>query len=69
MPALGAGIHVLFYSKKDVDGRDKPGHDGALNTLCAGIEFVARPYAGHDANYCNGEKSAGRKMSACCATS
>jgi hypothetical protein len=49
MPALGAGIHVLFYSKKDVDGRDKPGHDGALNTLCAGIEFVARPYAGHDA--------------------
>jgi hypothetical protein len=28
MPALGAGIHVLFYGKiKDVDGRDKPGHD------------------------------------------
>jgi hypothetical protein len=28
MPALGAGIHVLVYSKiKDVDGRDKPGHD------------------------------------------
>jgi hypothetical protein len=27
MPALGAGIHVLFYSKQDVDGRDKPGHD------------------------------------------
>jgi hypothetical protein len=49
MPALGAGIHVLFYSKKDVDGRDKPGHDGALNTLRAGIEFMARPYAGHDA--------------------
>ena len=21
MPALGAGIHVLFYSKQDVDGR------------------------------------------------
>jgi hypothetical protein len=49
MPALGAGIHVLFYSKKDVDGRDKPGHDGALNTLCAGIEFMARHTAGHDA--------------------
>jgi hypothetical protein len=29
MPALVAGIHVfLFYSAKDVDGRDKPGHDG-----------------------------------------
>jgi hypothetical protein len=28
MPALGAGIHVLFYPEiKDVDGRDKPGHD------------------------------------------
>jgi hypothetical protein len=29
MPALVAGIHVLLLcSKKDVDGRDKPGHDG-----------------------------------------
>jgi hypothetical protein len=29
MPALGAGIHVLKRSTnaKDVDGRDKPGHD------------------------------------------
>ncbi len=29
MPALVAGIHVfLSASSKDVDGRDKPGHDG-----------------------------------------
>jgi hypothetical protein len=29
MPALVAGIHVLSLSAfKDVDGRDKPGHDG-----------------------------------------
>lgn len=29
MPALVAGIHVLKASiKKDVDGRDRPGHDG-----------------------------------------
>jgi hypothetical protein len=29
MPGLVPGIHVLsFSSKKDVDGRDKPGHDG-----------------------------------------
>jgi hypothetical protein len=29
MPALVAGIHVLKIVKfKDVDGRDKPGHDG-----------------------------------------
>jgi hypothetical protein len=30
MPALVAGIHVLLSGaaeKKDVDGRDKPGHD------------------------------------------
>jgi hypothetical protein len=27
MPALVAGIHVLA-AKKDVNGRDKPGHDG-----------------------------------------
>jgi len=29
MPALVAGIHVFFatFSKKDVDARDKPGHD------------------------------------------
>jgi hypothetical protein len=30
MPGLGPGIHVLlsyFVWKKDVDGRDKPGHD------------------------------------------
>jgi hypothetical protein len=28
MPALVAGIHVFFSAaNKDVDGRDKPGHD------------------------------------------
>jgi hypothetical protein len=31
MPGLVPGIHVLFHAeKKGVDGRDKPGHDGAL---------------------------------------
>ena len=33
MPALVAGIHVLAAvqeSKKDVDGRDKPGHDDVV---------------------------------------
>ena len=30
MPALVAGIHVFLIdtAKQDVDGRDKPGHDG-----------------------------------------
>jgi hypothetical protein len=32
MPGLVPGIHVYVptWRKKDVDGRDKPGHDGAL---------------------------------------
>jgi hypothetical protein len=30
MPGLVPGIHVLAALKKDVDGRDKPGHDGEL---------------------------------------
>jgi hypothetical protein len=29
MPGLMPGIHVFFrFIKKDVGGRDKPGHDG-----------------------------------------
>jgi len=31
MPGLDPGIHVLGQEKKDVDGRDKPGHDGVRN--------------------------------------
>jgi hypothetical protein len=27
MPGLVPGIHVLGLGTKDVDGRDKPGHD------------------------------------------
>src|SRR5262252_2032553 len=44
MPALVAGIHVLVaYLIKDVDGRDKPGHDveSASITSTAGISGVA----------------------------
>ena len=34
MPALGAGIHVFTHcGTKDVDGRDKPGHDG-VDVVC-----------------------------------
>jgi urease subunit beta len=29
MPGLVPGIHVLRTRRKDVDGRDKPGHDAA----------------------------------------
>jgi hypothetical protein len=27
LPGLAPGIHVLLATPKDVDGRDKPGHD------------------------------------------
>jgi hypothetical protein len=27
LAGLVPGIHVLIYADKDVDGRDKPGHD------------------------------------------
>jgi hypothetical protein len=30
MPGLVPGIHVFAPEKKDVDGRDKPGHDGEV---------------------------------------
>jgi hypothetical protein len=30
MPGLVPGIHALIAEKKDIDGRDKPGHDGLL---------------------------------------
>jgi hypothetical protein len=34
MPGLVPGIHVLLHLiKKDVDGRDKPGHDGTNRSL------------------------------------
>jgi hypothetical protein len=29
MPALVAGIHAFRAFRKNVDGRDKPGHDDA----------------------------------------
>jgi len=35
MPGLVPGIHALLHyanQKKDVDGRDKPGHDGGEGT-------------------------------------
>jgi hypothetical protein len=34
MPALVAGIHVFKPKNKDVDGRDKPGHDKGRVEIC-----------------------------------
>jgi 2-oxoglutarate ferredoxin oxidoreductase subunit beta len=32
MPGLVPGIHAFFFYGQDVDGRDKPDHDGAHTT-------------------------------------
>jgi hypothetical protein len=55
MPALVAGIHVLWpCNSKDVDGRDKPGHDKSKDV--GGRDIGVRKHAvlwtampGHDA--------------------
>jgi len=33
MPGLVPGIHAMAARRKDVDGRDKPGHDEKRVTL------------------------------------
>jgi hypothetical protein len=47
MPALVAGIHVLWLcGKKDVDGRVQPGHDERMQVV-ANVTFqLARCFAG-----------------------
>jgi hypothetical protein len=56
MPALVAGIHVLADAK-NVDGRDKPGHDGPLQA----IRFAPDPdYIGRGAK---GTRPRGRRPS------
>jgi hypothetical protein len=46
MPGLVPGIHV-FAAKEDVDGRDKPGHDGVLtaDTHAISMPPIFRPRA------------------------
>jgi hypothetical protein len=41
VPGLVPGIHVPFLPEltKDVDGRDKPGHDGERITTAASAVF------------------------------
>jgi hypothetical protein len=58
MPGLVPGIHDFSSCGKDVDGRAKPGHDGALNALIPGYDrsrdFTRRaefrPIASHHLN-------------------
>jgi hypothetical protein len=37
MPGLVPGIHALPSSMKDVDGRDKPGHDDVVSSLSSEV--------------------------------
>jgi hypothetical protein len=57
MPALGAGIHVLFVATS--------------KTWMAGTSpaMTQKGLSYSILHHCNGEKAAGRKMSACCAMS
>ena len=42
MPGLVSGLHVFLYPtpKQDVDGRDKPGHDGVTFDNAHEVEIV-----------------------------
>jgi hypothetical protein len=40
MPGLVPGIHVLAATKKDVDGRVKPGHDEDQRAVRCGNESL-----------------------------
>ena len=42
MPGLVPGIHVLLLCRKNVDGRDKPGHDvDGLRSISVLLQLVA----------------------------
>jgi fluoride exporter len=54
MPGLVPGIHVLCLSnKKDVDGRDKPGHDEKVSLVspCSGADGPIIPVQENAMNY------------------
>ena len=40
MPGLVPGIYVLIYAGKDVDGRDKPGHDESIARVASIIQAI-----------------------------
>jgi hypothetical protein len=43
MPGFMPGIHVLLCKlKKDVDGRDKPGHDVERMSIAAMVSVIQR---------------------------
>ncbi len=50
MPGLVPGIHALITSQiKDVDGRDKPGHDVGERSITGKVGISHHGYAEHPA--------------------
>jgi hypothetical protein len=45
MPGLVPGIHVFRPTSKDVDGRDKPGHDYGETTISFNLDTAYAPAA------------------------
>ncbi|TYO65804.1 hypothetical protein FXV83_14050 [Bradyrhizobium hipponense] len=43
MPGLVLGIHAFPHSRCDVDGRDKPGHDGDGEAKRSGCRRISAP--------------------------
>src|SRR3984957_20058738 len=46
MPGFMPGIHVFLFPGQDVDGRDKPGHDGR-RIAGARMTYIAKPKFHH----------------------
>jgi hypothetical protein len=64
MPGLVPGIHVLRAAKKDVDGRDKPGHDGHNVTQERKLRPSATVLAMRPApEFCGKQKRTARNLS------
>jgi hypothetical protein len=66
MPAIVAGIHVFLAARKqDVDGRDKPGHDGnttSVQSINVGA-LLTEPNTQMTGNTTNGSASASASAS------
>jgi hypothetical protein len=68
MPGLVPGIHVLAALKKNVDGRDKPGHDEKRLIFQRGIDHRLRDRATrrllppHAPCHIHGDRAAARRL-------
>jgi hypothetical protein len=69
MPGLVPGIHDLLpLAKKDVDGRDKPGHDEKADEVgdCFPSAIAAKPLLQDEAEKIARKKFQAKSHSRCC---